>query len=199
MGDVAQNVNFNTGMNDWEELRKEVFYSKKDKFYVLAKSYRNTIEISNFAEAILKKCSFKNYKIETVIRHGEEVKKIKVDSEDKLMETLVMHICEIQEEGYPTIAIICLNEEQADMVREGLKKKVKFLHNEKNINEFGKNVMVLPILLTKGLEFDAVLLWNPDKESYPLNNKNGKLLYVAATRALHKLRIIYSGDLSELL
>ncbi|NLC19582.1 MAG: ATP-binding domain-containing protein [Clostridiales bacterium] len=59
--------------------------------------------------------------------------------------------------------------------------------------------MVLPIYMTKGLEFDAVILWNPDDESYPVNDADAKLLYVAVTRALHELYILYKGKLSGLL
>ena len=64
---------------------------------------------------------------------------------------------------------------------------------------FTNGVMVLPIYMTKGLEFDAVLVWNPDEVSYLASNGDAKLLYVAITRALHELHIIYQGNLSKLL
>jgi DNA helicase-2/ATP-dependent DNA helicase PcrA len=53
--------------------------------------------------------------------------------------------------------------------------------------------------MTKGLEFDAVLLWNPDDVSYRASDEDAKLLYVAITRALHELHIVYQGNLSKLL
>lgn len=59
--------------------------------------------------------------------------------------------------------------------------------------------MVLPVALTKGLEFDAVFLWNPTKEQYPFNDANTKLLYVAVTRALHKLAIAVEGELTDVI
>lgn len=58
--------------------------------------------------------------------------------------------------------------------------------------------MVLPISYTKGLEFDAVLIWNPSKEDYPEDNAHARLLYVAATRALHELCLLYHDSLTEL-
>ena len=64
---------------------------------------------------------------------------------------------------------------------------------------FSQGVMVLPIYLAKGLEFDTVLLWNPTCEQYPKTDGNGKLLYVACTRALHELGILTEGKLSDLL
>ncbi len=50
--------------------------------------------------------------------------------------------------------------------------------------------MVLPIRLVKGLEFDAVILWNLDMEHGPDDPRQAKLLYVAATRALHELHVL---------
>ena len=64
---------------------------------------------------------------------------------------------------------------------------------------FSKRVMVLPIHLTKGLEFDSVLLWNPDQNAYSLKDGEPNLLYVAITRALHELHILCCGKMTELL
>ena len=59
--------------------------------------------------------------------------------------------------------------------------------------------MVLPVEYTKGLEFDAVLLYDPSKEKYPWEDGYVKLLYVAATRALHELAVVHGEDLTELI
>lgn len=52
--------------------------------------------------------------------------------------------------------------------------------------------------LTKGLEFDAVILWKPDSEHYGENAREAKLLYVAITRALHELHMILDKEPSGL-
>ena len=65
--------------------------------------------------------------------------------------------------------------------------------------EFGDGVMVLPVAYTKGLEFDAVLLFDPSERKYPSDDGNVKLLYVAATRALHELAVLHRGKLTELI
>ncbi|HEX3078194.1 MAG TPA: ATP-binding domain-containing protein, partial [Lachnospiraceae bacterium] len=64
---------------------------------------------------------------------------------------------------------------------------------------FTNGVMVLPIHMTKGLEFDTVILWNPDENNYRSDDADAKLLYVAITRALHELHVVYQGELSKLL
>lgn len=201
MGDVTQNIYYDTGMNDWEALRKEVFLPEKDKFYLLAKSYRNTVEISEFAGRVLKKCSFKTYDIEPIIRHGKEVEVIQCENEKHMVQDTVKIMKDIQKEGYDTIAIICRTVEETRKVQSLLKPYVTVELPEKAMEEmtFTSGIMVLPIHMTKGLEFDAVLLWNPDEVSYRASDEDAKLLYVAITRALHELRIVYQGNLSKLL
>lgn len=67
MGDVSQNIRYETGMNDWEQLKEAMFDSPKDSFYLLLKSYRNTIEISRFAGQVLQRASQGGYQIDPVI------------------------------------------------------------------------------------------------------------------------------------
>ena len=64
---------------------------------------------------------------------------------------------------------------------------------------FEKGIMVFPVEYTKGLEFDAVLMLDPDRESYPTDDGHAKLLYVAATRALHRLEVLHTGNLTGLI
>lgn len=199
MGDVSQNINYESGMNDWETLKEKVFNTEGDYFGVLAKSYRNTIEISDYASSILAQCSFPTYKTQPIIRHGEPVKKVKLRGDDKMIEVAANEIKVWQEKGYDTIAVICKDEVQTDAVREALRQYIEVNSESLETTEFTRGVMVLPIYMTKGLEFDTVLLMDPSKDAYPKNDANAKLLYVAATRALHELTIVYNESLSELL
>lgn len=199
MGDVSQNINYESGMNDWETLKEKVFNAEGDYFGVLAKSYRNTIEISDYASSILAQCSFPTYKTQPIIRHGEQVKKVKLWGDDKMIEVAANEIKIWQEKGYDTIAVICKDEAQTDAVREALRQYIEVNSESLETTEFTRGVMVLPIHMTKGLEFDTVLLMDPSEAAYPKNDANAKLLYVAATRALHELTIVYNESLSPLL
>lgn len=204
MGDVSQNINYETGMNDWEDLQKEVFESQRMQFHILAKSYRNTIEISEYAGKILERASFGRYKIQPVIRHGREVAFYQTRELAKKTAEL---ICEIQARGFDTVAVICRNETEAEQAEEQLRRQMNRPemedaqleeHPSENDTVFHRGVMVLPIQLTKGLEFDAVILWNPDEAAYQQQEGDAKLLYVAVTRALHELHIVYKEKLSKL-
>lgn len=50
----------------------------------------------------------------------------------------------------------------------------------------------------KGLEFDVVIINNANENIYSSSNPlDMKLLYVAVTRALHELDIVYTGEVSK--
>lgn len=201
MGDVSQNIHYDTGMNDWKELREQVFNPDKDLFYTLAKSYRNTVEISNYASQVLAKCSFETYAIDPVIRHGQPVIVEKYQDFEENIEATVSYINKIKASDYDTIAVICRTVEETKTVYEALKDKTEVEPWKEDMEElkFTNGVMVLPIHMTKGLEFDTVILWNPDTKNYDYTDAEAKLLYVAITRALHELYVLCYGELSKLL
>ena len=57
--------------------------------------------------------------------------------------------------------------------------------------------MIIPSYISKGLEFDAVIISNASSTHYNENERN--LFYVVLTRALHKLKIYYSGEYTKLI
>lgn len=199
MGDTSQNIHFQYGLNDWEELKKLILTGTYDAFGVLRKSYRNTVEISDFANEILRHGDFAIYPVEPVLRHGTNVQKESFSDEQCLLGASVQKIKAWQEQGFETIAVVCRDEAEAADVAQKLKPYVPVVEEDLETTEFGEGVMVLPVSYTKGLEFDAVLLFDPTEEKYPENDGQVKLLYVAATRALHELAVFYTGKLTGIL
>ncbi len=199
MGDVSQNIYFDYGLTDWEELRGLMLPNQFDYFGLLRKSYRNTVEISNFATNILQHGNFPIYPVEPIIRHGNEVRTTGCKDEMQLIDETVHTIEVWKAKGYETIAVICRNETEAAVAAKRLKEKIELRTFDLTTEEFGDGVMVLPIEYSKGLEFDAVLLLNANTKNYPEEDGYAKLLYVAATRALHELVVLYSGRLSALI
>lgn len=179
MGDVSQNINYETGMNDWAEMQKWMLTGEKDVFRLLAKSYRNTIEISQYAGKILDRASFGRYRIEPVIRHGLPVQEVKLPTEEALYQKAAAVIKGAKEKGYRSIAVICRDEAETERTKKWITEE---------------DVTVLPVRLVKGLEFDVVLLWKPDMEKGLSQAAGAKLLYVAATRALHELYVLQVGE-----
>lgn len=199
MGDVSQNIHYGYGLNDWEELRKLILTGAYDNFGILKKSYRNTVEISEFATEVLRHGNFAIYPVEPLLRHGNPVSVLAYDTESQMNRAVVSILEGWKREGHGTIAVICADEQEAAYVTQLLSKKIVLADNNPETAVFDEGVMVLPVEYTKGLEFDAVLLYHPSKEKYPVEDQYVKLLYVAATRALHELTVVHRNDLTELI
>lgn len=200
MGDVSQNIRFGFGLNHWEDLRGLLLQEDPmSSFGILKKSYRNTVEISNFAMDILHHGKLVSYPAEPIIRYGAPVK-VQESPKGEALWKAVSHQCkDWQEKGLPTIAVICRDQKGADRAAAELKKHMEIMETDPEKAEFGNGVMVLPVEYTKGLEFDAVLILNPIREEYPVDDGHARLLYVAATRALHELCVLHTGNLTGLI
>lgn len=199
MGDVSQNIFFGHGLQDWEELRRLMLPGQFDYFGLLRKSYRNTVEISNFATRILQHGSFPIYPVEPIIRHGEEVRTLSCKRLEELVDEAVGILKGWQEKGFETIAVICRDAGEAKSASNQLGQRIPVREFNADTEEFGRGVMILPIEYSKGLEFDAVLLYNANQENYPWEDGYAKLLYVAATRALHELTVLSLGTVTDLI
>ena len=199
MGDVSQNIHFGFGLADWEELRKLFCSQDGDSFGILKKSYRNTVEISEFAMKILHHGSFEPYPVEPIIRHGKEVEVMQLPTKRELYEETARRCRAWQKQGLNTIAIVCRTPEKAELVARQLGRLIPVCESNLEKAVFSDGIMVLPVVYTKGLEFDAVLIFDPDKEEYLVDDGHAKLLYVAATRALHELCVLYREELTGLI
>lgn len=202
MGDVSQNIHFGFGLSDWEALKGLLLPDPMDSFGVLRKSYRNTVEISEFATDILRHGNFPIYPVEPIIRHGNQVtvEELSRDISGKELAGRAAEICrEWQRQGLDTIAVVCRNNGEAGEWARLLAEHIQIMESDLEKADFGKGILVLPVEYTKGLEFDAVLIVNPTRAAYPVDDGHARLLYVAATRALHELHILCAGDLTGLI
>ena len=133
MGDVSQNVNYECGMNEWKDMQQKIFSSSSDNFRVLAKSYRNTIEISEFAGKILSSASRGAYKIEPVIRHGEPVHFLDTISKEEAAGVSADVIENMRQKGYETMAVLCFSDEEKHMLTKRLSRQIQLTDAKKAV------------------------------------------------------------------
>lgn len=177
-GDLAQSLYSYRSIDNWECLNN-IF--KDLKILNLNKSYRTTIEIMEEANKINRKLNL--VEAIPVIRHGD-----KVEYTDKNLK----HLMDKLKEKYKTIAVITKTQIEADDLYNNLKGKMDINLINKNNSNYDNKINILPSYLSKGLEFDSVIIIDTfDKE----NVMDLKLMYVSMTRALHKLLIVNSIDL----
>ena len=63
---------------------------------------------------------------------------------------------------------------------------------------FANGVSVASIQMSKGLEFDQVIVADADSRTYA-TPYDRSLLYIACTRAMHKLALLYTGERTKLI
>ncbi|MEC0145162.1 ATP-binding domain-containing protein, partial [Paenibacillus alginolyticus] len=101
--------------------------------------------------------------------------------------------------GASSVAIICKTERETRRAYASLKPLLPGLARiTKETLHYEAGVMILPAYLAKGLEFDAVILYDAGAAVYA-EAKERKLFYTACTRALHHLDVFYLGELTPFL
>ncbi len=201
LGDLNQGIHSYRGIQDWNEITEHVFSDRKNEFLTLEQSYRTTVEIMNAANIVLDKIKSREVnKGRPVIRHGEEVR-IKAMSEKKdIIAEILKNLGEFRTLSYKSVAVICKTLKECKEVHALLSKHTKDITLITGKEEVYKSGMVvLPSCLAKGLEFDAVIIFNADAVGYTEDELDIKLLYVAMTRPLHKLYIYHTGEVTPLL
>ena len=192
-GDLTQSIYQYRGIEDWKSVIDKSFDQNCDMKYLL-KSYRTTSEIMNSANDIVEHIGMK--KAEPVIRHGDDVKYIETCNNQ--LDIIVDSINDNLSKNYQSIAIITKTEEDAIKINKQLSKRGVIAENINSKNdEYNGSICTIPSYLSKGLEFDSVIVADASENKY--NSKKTidmKLLYVAMTRALHNLIILHNGELT---
>lgn len=195
-GDVAQGIYSYKSIDDFNEILEDVF--KEAEYIKLKKSYRTSIEIMNEANKISKEIGLDEAL--PVIRSAGPVIKSKVNKLDK-ENYIVNQVKKYKEAGFKSIAIIYKN--QKELVNMNKKLKENNIESEiiyKDQEKYDGGICLLTSYLSKGLEFDVVIIADAQDDIYKYNNKlDMKLLYVSMTRALHKLELVYENNICRFL
>ncbi|ALS24556.1 RNA polymerase recycling motor HelD [Paenibacillus naphthalenovorans] len=182
------------GMAGYEVIY-DLYGPEQVEFIRLVRSYRSTKEIAEFTKAIL---PF-GEPVEPFSRSGEPPKLIAVSDHAMLTDVLLGEVKRLQTSGIGTIAIICKTARETRDAYDKLSSQLPQLQwITKETRLFHAGVVLIPVYLAKGLEFDAVLIYNASAEHY-YREVERKLLYTACTRAMHKLTIFHTGQPSPFL
>lgn len=193
-GDLAQSIYQYRSIENWESVLNNTFRNQGDIQYLL-KSYRTTTEIMDSANNITKYIKLNTAK--PVIRHGKKVSFIKYKEKNEQISLIKRILEQYKTQNYKTIAIICKNEEEAQELY--IKLEMNDIKNiTLNDTEYNGGICIITSYLAKGLEFDGVIISNSGEEEYNSNKIiDMKLLYVAMTRPLHELTILYKNDITK--
>ena len=180
LGDRAQTID--REMHDVLQFLPKL-YGKNVKVIEMNKSYRNTLEIAEYASRLTDVQGIKYLE-----RHGKPVVKKEVISNKEALEDVLQQV-NLGVEGYETAAVLTMTEKEAKEAYAYLKKKYENVHYiNRDSSMFKKGITVTTYYLAKGLEFDQVFLVGGEKE----NPFYKQYKYIGATRALHEL-YVYKG------
>ncbi|AQW21696.1 ATP-dependent DNA helicase [Lentilactobacillus curieae] len=169
------------------------FKTRHSRLISLLKSYRSTYPITTFAKSILPNGD----DIEAFQRDGELPELVITDNLNESFDQLVKVVTKQQQE-FGTVAILVKNVEEANQVYEKLHSHVDTTLLKDADRTLPKGVLVIPIYLAKGLEFDSVIAWDVSEKNYPNDNYTGTL-YTIFTRAMHSLTMISVGKVTPII
>jgi len=188
LGDINQTVNpYSASSADTIE---EVF--PQGEIVKLQRSYRSTLEIARFALGIRP-----NPDMIPMERHGEEPAVVGYATSAEEIEGIRKMISDFRLSGNQSLGIVCKTHQQASWIHGQLRVADVHLLTADSTS-FVQGIAVTTVHMAKGLEFDEVIIPGVSAKNYH-TEVDSSLLYIACTRAMHRLMLTYSGEQSSLI
>jgi DNA helicase-2/ATP-dependent DNA helicase PcrA len=183
LGDVSQKVNPYSASS--AEGIEQVF--PQGDIVKLFRSYRSTFQITAFAQRISP-----NPNLIPMERHGEVPVVNGFNGNVEEAEEIKNMITSFKNSGYQSLGIICKTLDQARTLHDDLKvSNINLLTDDST--SFKEGIIITTVHLSKGLEFDEVIIPYTSARNYQ-TDVDKSMLYIACTRAMHKLTLTYSKE-----
>lgn len=190
LGDINQAI-YAHAMNAPTLISSDLQGLEHSEKMTFMKSYRSTQQIVAFTKEFIPG----GETIEAFNRNGLKPTLTKVEKTDNLHRKIIERIRQLSANGHQTIAIICKTAAESKEAFEQLNNEIEIRFIDKKARTFDKGVSILPSYLAKGIEFDAVIIYNASLTQYGRESER-KLFYTACTRAMHELHLFSVGEKS---
>jgi DNA helicase-2/ATP-dependent DNA helicase PcrA len=191
LGDFGQAIfTQSTNLHETDSPLIRLFGEAETNQFFLVRSYRSTREIVEFTKSLLPD----GEAIVPFERSDRKPLLLRMDSSEKRAERMAADLAVLQAEGFASIAVITKTAVESDNVYEILEAQgcQELKHITKKTPTFAKGTLVIPAYLAKGVEFDAVLIYDASSQAYHRESER-KLFYTACTRAMHRLLLYTTG------
>ena len=160
----------------------------------IARSYRSTKPIIEFTRRLVPN----GERIIPFERDGSRPVLTQLIDHTELHRSIASKVTDLRSLGLNSIAIICKSAEESISAYESLSgiKEIKLLKS--NSIEYEQGVVVIPSYLSKGIEFDAVIIYDASEQVYG-DESLRRIFYTACTRAMHDLQLYSVGEPSPFL
>ncbi len=190
LGDSNQSVNPHSSSSA-EEIQK--VFSSADSM-ILRKSYRSTYEIIQFAQKI-----HRNPELIAIKRHGEHPVIKGLQNEEEEVQAVHDLIMKYTKSSNNSLGIVCKTYTQAKYLYDQIQdspEQINLLTSESV--SFVNGIIITNAHMAKGLEFDHVIVPFCSSNNYK-TNIDKYMLYIACTRAMHKLHLTHAGEITKLI
>ena len=201
LGDLAQGIYYYRGTRNWQKTMSIVFGEDSDlKYLTLKKTYRTTEEIMNVANKVISNINdVLNCELgEPVMKNGAPVTFKHFENHSDMINQIKARLEEFKQKGFTNIAIIGKTIPDCLKLQKELNNDEIHMISSKDA-EYNGGINICPSYLSKGLEFDAVIITDADVNNYTKSEVDTKLLYVCITRAMNTLDIYHVNEITELL
>lgn len=171
-----------------------LFGEADTSLFRLVRSYRSTREIVEFTRLMLPG----GEEIVPFDRRGRKPLLFRANGAKQRDARIAEDIASLRAEGFASIAVVTKTAAECKEAFESLCTcGVEELRRmTKETLKFEKGAMVIPVYLAKGVEFDAVLVYETSNDAYGRDIERN-LLYTACTRAMHRLHLYTTGEWSS--
>lgn len=190
LGDKNQSIYAHSKESSFSALQSLYDDGEVEK-YELTQSYRSTRQIINFAKKIILA------DIEPFNREGEKPLLWKAQTKKQMNENVIERVKHLRR-SFGTVAIICKTAAESKSLYEAIYHHLDVRLMTKHSTGYESSILIIPSYLAKGVEFDAVVVYDASRSTYNKESER-KLLYTICTRAMHSLDVFYVEEKSPLL
>ena len=194
LGDFNQAIFAHTSeMADFHML-SNLYGADETDVITMTRSYRSTKPIIEFTRRLVANG-------DTIVpfeRDGERPELKQVANVEELHSCITSKVEQLQNAGYQSVAIICKSAQESVEAFKVLSHIAEIKLIKSSTLEYEQGVVVIPSYLSKGIEFDAVIIYDASEKVYG-DESLRKVFYTACTRAMHRLQLYSVGEPSPFL
>ncbi|WP_078408737.1 RNA polymerase recycling motor HelD [Priestia abyssalis] len=157
-------------------------------------SYRSTRPIVEFTRGLVPD----GERITAFERDDEKPILTQLSNRAELHRSIASKVADLRKRQYSTIAVICKSAAESTAAYDSLSGIEEIKLVKSGSIEYEQGVVVIPAYLAKGIEFDAVIIYDASAKSYG-DESLRRLFYTACTRAMHHLQLYSVGEPSPFL
>lgn len=193
LGDLNQAIFTKENAVSLQDELSQLFDPEKSEYIELTQTYRSTQQITDFSKDIL----IQGAQIDAFERKGA-LPTISVVPTTEAMVTGIVQQLASNQAATETTAIITKTLAEAKVAYAALRDQADVTIIRTENQRLVPGTIIVPAYLAKGLEFDAVIMWDAATKVYHGDDER-QLVYTIASRAMHQLTIFAVQELTPLL